>query len=180
MLVDAIRIRCLILVGEVYRVHLLNGALECVWLLHLILWSIRFFVISLLSFAFLSLSPKILYGCPRELSLLTCNLFIIYESRITHRISLRVNLFTENLVLICTIGSLSVDGTRCQSAENRFYDWQLLSPWKLLRHRCEEGTLIMRLMAEREGAGDLSREQHNVFLCIQGSADTLIVHQNTL
>ena len=159
MLVNAVRIHCLILVGVVLRVNLLSGALECVWFLHLIVRSIPFFGIPLLSFALLSLILKILYGGPGVLSLLSRYLFIIYE----RSIGIRINLFTEYLVLISGIDSLSVYGTRCQSAENRIHKWQLLNSRKL-RHRCEEGTPILRLMTEREGAGDLARQQHYVLL----------------
>jgi hypothetical protein len=151
VLVNAIRIHCLILVGVVLRVNLLSGALECVWLLHLIVRSIPLFGIPLLSFTLLSLILKILYGGPGVLSLLSRYLFIIYE----RSIGLMVNLFTEYLELISAIDSLSIDGTRCQSAENRIHKWQLLNSRKL-RHRCEKGTPILRLMSERERARDLA------------------------
>jgi hypothetical protein len=141
--------------------------------------SIPLFYIPLLSFGLFSLIPKILYGCPRVLSLLTSNLFIFSERRSIHRIGLRVNLFTEYLVLVGTIGSLSVDGTWSQSADNWIHKWQLLSSRKL-RNLCEEGTPILRLMAESKGGGDLARQQHHVFLCVQGPTHAFIVHQYTL
>jgi hypothetical protein len=143
--------------------------------------NIPLFGIPLLSFALVSLIPNILYRCPRVLSLLASHQFFFAVWSSTHRVPLLVNLFTEYLVLHGRVGSLSFDGTRCRSAKDRvmFQYWQVLASRKL-GYRGEEGTPILRLMAEREGAGDRPRQQHHISLCAQGSADALIVHQYTL
>jgi hypothetical protein len=143
--------------------------------------NIPLFGIPLLSFALVSLIPNILYRCSRVLSLLASHHFIFAVRSSTHRVGLLVNLFTEYLVLHGRVGSLSFDGTRCRSAKDRvmFQYWQVLASRKL-GYRGEEGTPILRLMAEREGAGDRPRQQHHISLCAQGSADALIVHQYTL